>query len=477
MIRDTLGPFGKKVRRFFEKAPPQTSINRGNIKGRGFHIYKSPASPDSAEKEFKFYSLIGGALAVGGAAILLLAVAQTATPAFSVMVTVMAVLCGLIIYDILSRRVWETRLRRRVEELVTNHDRLVREVARNRSDIAILKEGLGDMALSVEAQGRKMVPSLSAEAKMIETIVSQLGALGDRPRPEVETRYDQDVLQLEMTPPPARPAPISDLDGALAPDFSQYSDTVVAELVDHAIRNDKFDIFIQPVVSLPQRKTRMLEVFARIRAGGGVYLPAARYLDLAEKQQLVPAIDNLLLLRCLQMLRARRETGERGLAYVLNISGRSLNDRGFMNDLVAFLTQNHKMATRLIFELPQQELLTQADTLAPVLDGLSKLGCRFSMDRVRNRMIDINGLKRCHIRFIKLDAQWILAEGGSKTGFSRVARLKKQLDAAGIDLIIERIETEQALRELLDFNIDYGQGYLFGKPDHHAAYRETQTAA
>ena len=42
--------------------------------------------------------------------------------------------------------------------------------------------------------------------------------------------------------------------------------------------------------------------------------------------------------------------------------------------------------------------------------------------------------------------------------------MKRRLDRAGIDLIVEKIETEQMLLELLDYNIDFGQGYLFGEP-------------
>ena len=38
------------------------------------------------------------------------------------------------------------------------------------------------------------------------------------------------------------------------------------------------------------------------------------------------------------------------------------------------------------------------------------------------------------------------------------------MDVAGVDLIVEKIETEQMLVELLDYDIDFGQGYLFGEP-------------
>ncbi len=251
---------------------------------------------------------------------------------------------------------------------------------------------------------------------------------------------------------------------------------MILGLLEQAVQDDRIDVFVQPVVSLPQRKHRMYEVFGRIRALPGTYLPAAHYMALAQKENLMTTVDNLLLLRCLQMLRDRKDPIE-DTPYILNISADTLNDAGFMGDLVTFLSQNKNMARHLVFELPQAELEHLPAHLVPVLDGLSRLGVRFSMDRVRNGKIDINMLKSRHIRFIKFDAAWLVKEAQSAGGAPRVSRLKTQLDAAGIDLIIEKVETEAALRELLDFSIDYGQGWHFGKPDLYSAIINRRKAA
>jgi cyclic-di-GMP phosphodiesterase, flagellum assembly factor TipF len=41
---------------------------------------------------------------------------------------------------------------------------------------------------------------------------------------------------------------------------------------------------------------------------------------------------------------------------------------------------------------------------------------------------------------------------------------KHALDEQAIDLIVEKIESEQSLLEILDLPVDFGQGYLFGEP-------------
>lgn len=428
-----------------------------------------------------FLGSIGAAAAGSG---ILYMIGQYATPDFLVLVAALILLGGLVVYDILSRRLWESAVSGQIQTLIRNHDRLVREVARNRSEMSVLKEGLFDTASAVEEQGKNQMPSSSIEAKMIGTIISRLAAMGKKslpgeplPKESVSVvKMDSAVLELQIAPPASKAPPMSELDKAMDNKFAHYSDAMILGLLEQAVQDDRIDVFVQPVVSLPQRKHRMYEVYGRIRAQTGTYLPAEHYMRLARKENLMTTVDNLLLLHCLQILRDRKEQNHE-TPYILNVSTETLNDTGFMGDLVTFLSQNRGMAGRLIFELPQDDIESLNTGLAPVLDGLSQLGVRFSMDRVRNGRIDINLLKNRHIRFIKFDAAWLLKEAQSNGGTLRVNRLKTQLDSAGIDLIVEKIETEKALRELLDFGIDYGQGWHFGKPDRYGAHRDGRKAA
>lgn len=54
--------------------------------------------------------------------------------------------------------------------------------------------------------------------------------------------------------------------------------------------------------------------------------------------------------------------------------------------------------------------------------------------------------------------------GGLRDGAPDTRSLERALDRHGIDLIAEKIETEPMLLELLDYQIGFGQGYLFGEP-------------
>lgn len=354
-------------------------------------------------------------------------------------------LAGLFALDMSARRRWESDMDDQMQRLNLDYERMIREVARNRNDIAALKKALAAAGDAAKSQKPGEGEGVSIEQRLIRTIADQLSALDKKTVEEQEAAADIETLLPE----------------GISPDY--LTDEQTLELLHAAVRQNRVDLFLQPIVNLPQRKVRYYEMFSRIRIRPDVYLPAEKYIAVAMRHDLLSVIDNLLLLRGLQHIRDTSES-DPNRSFFCNITSLTLNDPKFMGDLVEFIAQNRTLAPRLVFEMGQRDLATMSADILPVLQGLAQLGCRFSMDQVRSISFDIVQLEIRHIRFIKVDAGLMLTEIGQIGGFSRIRRLKAELDRQGIDLIIEKIETEGQIRELLDLEIDYGQGYLFGRP-------------
>jgi len=274
-----------------------------------------------------------------------------------------------------------------------------------------------------------------------------------------EVRILQNVIDRIMQTDKGKPLPAA---GLTTPP-NKMNDREVMGALEDAVRADRIEVFLQPIVSLPQRKLRFYEMFTRIRTPDGGYLTPERFVRLAEEGGMITDVDNLQLLRCIQMI---RDTEKRNstLRFFCNISSNTLRDKGFMTELVQFLGQNSQLAPKLIFELAQEDLATMSADLVPVLDGLGRLGCRFSMDRIYSLEFPLAALTARKIRTVKVDSDVLLAEFQKAGGDMRLREIKNQLDRNSIDLIVSKIESEAQLRELLDLNIDFGQGYLFGEP-------------
>lgn len=372
-------------------------------------------------------------------------------------------LLALLLVEMASRRRWEHSLLAQIQRVNDDYERLVREVARNRNDTASLRRKLADAAGTLARSYEKKAPGEPVEQRMIKAIAEQLSKLGD------VSQDDRSGLDTAMIVDPSLFEKDETLKGMDDAEIGRrLSDDQVLQLVNASVRKDRIDLFLQPIVNLPQRKLRFYETFSRIRVMPNVYLPATRYVELAMKQDMMPSIDNLLLLRGLQVIRNAAE-GDYNRAFFFNITSLTLNDPKFMGDLVEFISQNRMLAPQLIFEMGQKDLATMSADILPTFEGLSKLGCRFSMDQVKDLAFDADYLESRHIRFIKIDAPLLLAELREEGGLLHMKRLKSELDRNGIDVIVEKIETDRQLLDLLDIEVDYGQGYLFGKPSLYEA--------
>ena len=288
------------------------------------------------------------------------------------------------------------------------------------------------------------VAAVLSEARVLERLADRLPATGPRP-----TAGPDAGPLFAPQPMPADPGAILDH-------------------VRTALRTDQVDIFLQPVVSLPQRKHRYYELFSRIRAGVDAdgkprYMLPEQYLGVAAEAGLIATIDNLLLFRCIQLLR-ETEKRHQNVGFFCNISAATLNDAAFMREFVTYMGQSPNLATKLVFELSQDDLMQGGLFATGFLDGLRRLGFHFSMDQVVSLDLDWNELARHEIRFVKLDAARLLDPDSRFADPRAVRELRQQLDRNNIDLIVEKVETEAQLLELLDLYIDFGQGYLFGEP-------------
>ena len=151
-------------------------------------------------------------------------------------------------------------------------------------------------------------------------------------------------------------------------------------------------------------------------------------------------------------------------AFFCNISRESLGDTAFIGDFVDFVSENTDLAPKLFFEFGQADIETAPPVTIGNLARLADLGFRFSLDQVTHLNLDIQGLSAKNFRFVKLDASFLLDTNAELVGDIAREDIKEMLDRDGLDLIVEKIENERQVVELLDFEIDYGQGYLFGEP-------------
>lgn len=371
-------------------------------------------------------------------------------------------LAGLALHETFARRTAHRVLDGELAALRMSWAEANRDLLRLRDDADLIRA-------RVERSGAASgVDSVVAEVKLLQSLVERL----------YETRTGEAAPALDRAPaapatpvvaPPAAPGrePASP---AMARAIERpgpvvrrdLTETQLLDVLQEGLREDRVELWLQPVVSLPQRKRRFYECYTRFPVGENAMVVPEQYIGLAERTGLITAIDNILLFRCVQLVRRLRRN-HLSLGFFCNISSRTLADRDFFRDFVAMLAENIDNASSIMLEFPQAAIDAMDTGFERDLQRLAGLGFRFSMDQIVHLDFDPYALGQRNFRYLKIDAHRLLSpiEAGRGAG---LAPLKRRFDRAGLDLIVEKIESEPMLVELLDLGIDFGQGYLFGEP-------------
>jgi cyclic-di-GMP phosphodiesterase TipF (flagellum assembly factor) len=236
----------------------------------------------------------------------------------------------------------------------------------------------------------------------------------------------------------------------------------IAATISGAIDGGRIDLYLQPVVTLPQRKVRYYEAMTRLRMDDGTLILPSDFLAHAEKAGLIARIDNMQLFRCVQVLR-RLLLKNREIGLFCNVSVATLNDAGIFRQFFDFLEANRALSASLMLEFSQSAFRDMGPIEQESLAGLIALGYRFSMDHVTDLRIGPRDLSDLGVRFVKVPASLLLSKGGAAADI-HAADLSDLLGRHGISLIAERIETEAVVVDLLDYDVRYGQGFLFSPP-------------
>ena len=313
--------------------------------------------------------------------------------------------------------------------------------AKVQKTLAETQARMDDVTKAMEARAHAQNKKIVSELQVLESLMKEFASkISDKARLEAGGR------------PAGAPAA---LDHVAEPEM--------LELIRASLEENRVDLYLQPMVSLPQRKVRFYEALSRLRSENGSVIMPAQYIKIAAPAGLMSVVDNLLLFRCVQIVR-RLMTKNRGVGVFCNISGDTLRDAEFFPQFLDYMQHNRDLAGQIVFEFAQDSVLKAGREGEANLKRLNEIGFALSMDNIRTLALDFGKLRTIGFSYLKVRAD-VLTRGMNAAGAAVAAEdFKNLLARYGLNLIAERVEDEKTVLQLLDYAVDFAQGYLFGEP-------------
>ena len=320
--------------------------------------------------------------------------------------------------------------------------------ARLSTDDETMRRALTELKLHVDDRISTRNDRVITEVRVLESLVRSLADGVARKSAAIEPNEDDRRLHASSGIP------------RIAADTP---DDAMLEIIRRSLDENRVDVYMQPIVTLPQRRVRFYEALTRLRTEDGTLILPSQYIRIAEPAGLMSTVDNVLLFRCIQVLRSWSQR-HKDIAVFCNISKETLQDEAFFTEFVEFMQHHRELASMLIFEIAQSTFAEAGRAEDANLTRLADLGFAFSMDKIRSLDIDFALARRRQVRYFKVSAGMLLGDPAKAGSRVHPADLKELLARFGLYLIAERVEREKDVVDLLDYNVDYGQGFLFGEP-------------
>jgi EAL domain-containing protein (putative c-di-GMP-specific phosphodiesterase class I) len=202
------------------------------------------------------------------------------------------------------------------------------------------------------------------------------------------------------------------------------------------------------------------EALSRGPAASLYHMPA-RLFELAEEADLVFELDR----QCRRQAFASCRSLPADVKMFLNVLPSALYDPEFQGDALVQAVESHGLrAERVVLEITEKSAIENYDLFAAAIRELTGLGFSFAVDDVGAGYSGLEKIARLEPRYLKFDRELVRSIDSSYIRREMTRALKAFADRIGSTIIAEGIESDAELATLLDLGIEYGQGFLLGRP-------------
>jgi EAL domain-containing protein (putative c-di-GMP-specific phosphodiesterase class I)/GGDEF domain-containing protein len=223
-----------------------------------------------------------------------------------------------------------------------------------------------------------------------------------------------------------------------------------------------FDPAFHPVVHLKSGKIHHYEALARFHGKPQDASPFSE-ITFAEESDLIHELDIVMAKKVVTWLSEKpRESNAYNVA--INVSGNSIDNDQYLNQLDQLLKANDWTQGKLCFEITESAQMTDLDSANNFIQRLRKSGYKVCLDDFGAGSASFQYLSSLDVDIVKLDGSAVKNAEKSKKGRAFLSALTELCRRLGVETVGEMIDTPQTLAFVRDCNVDFVQGFLFGKP-------------
>jgi len=232
----------------------------------------------------------------------------------------------------------------------------------------------------------------------------------------------------------------------------------------HAVESVEFELVYQPIVQVSTGRIVASEALLRWRhPTRGTVLPDD-FMSLVEETGLILQLGDWVLRSACEEARSWPAVDGDPVAVSVNVAARQLHQPDFVDSVRRVLDETELEPHRLILEVTEAHIISDAEMIIERLGALRRLGVRIALDDFGTGHSSLSRLGDFPIDVLKIDKSFTQSLCGPSQSIGFAHSVFSFGVGLGLSVIAEGVESEEHLRELRDLGCELAQGYLFGHP-------------
>ncbi|MBD3640759.1 MAG: EAL domain-containing protein [Marinobacter sp.] len=241
-------------------------------------------------------------------------------------------------------------------------------------------------------------------------------------------------------------------------DFDHTENIYWLNEIKEALQENRLTSFYQPIVSgsggvVEERYESLLRMIGR----NGEVIPPLQFLDLAKQSRYYPEITRKVISEAISL------ASSRNLSISVNLSAKDMENP----DISAFILEQLSLhgGHNLIFEITETESIQDYAKVKQFVEGVRARNSKIAIDDFGSGYSNYSYLIEIQPDFIKIDGSIIsriLEDEKSRLITESIVEFAHKIDAK---VVAEFVNSEDIATLLQQMNVDYFQGFHFGKPE------------
>ena len=241
---------------------------------------------------------------------------------------------------------------------------------------------------------------------------------------------------------------------------------------------DGLFLMMQPIMSLTRPHDSLnFEVLLRMLDQDGQLIPTDRLISAAESSGRMSVIDRWVLSTTLTWMNMHFDKLKKTRFVCMNLSGASLNDEKFLQDVYGMLELNMHIVNHLCLEITESVALHDLNNTRRFVDKVRSYGAKVALDDFGAGYTSFSYLKELTADLLKIDGSFIVDMNRHPANVAIVEAIVSLARNLGMKTIAEWAEDAATVQTLTEIGVDYVQGYVVARPQMPASMLEAESSA